>query len=142
MNVKVFATLPHAQKSGFAPMLYISNGTTNVSFYEKAFGAIELRRFGNDDGSIHVSEFIIGEAMFHLHEVTKNSNAFAPDPAIGGTTVIVGLFVDDVNAVVAQAVLAGAKIISPVQDYDYGYRQGDILDLFGHVWQIQQQLLP
>lgn len=40
----------------FAPQLYIANGVTDISFYEKAFGAIELRRWNNDDGTLHVAE--------------------------------------------------------------------------------------
>ena len=44
-------------KISFAPQLYIKNGVTDISFYEKAFSAVELRRFTNDDGSIHVAEF-------------------------------------------------------------------------------------
>ncbi|WP_216846722.1 hypothetical protein [Mucilaginibacter sp. L196] len=42
-------------KATFAPVLYIRNGTINIDFYKNAFGAIELRRFNNDDGSIHVA---------------------------------------------------------------------------------------
>ncbi|MEO7213205.1 VOC family protein [Mucilaginibacter sp.] len=138
MNVKVFdqESAPKAPK-GFAPELFIPNGITDVSFYEQAFGAVELRRFGNDDGSIHVSEFTIGSAMFHLHEQTRHSGGLSPDTK-GGTTVLIGLFVDDVHAVVAKAEAAGATISSPVQDYDYGYRQGTVIDPFGHQWQIQQ----
>ena len=121
----------------FAPMLYIPNGTTDISFYERAFDAQELRRFLNDDDTIHVSELSIGGAMFHLHEPTQHSSAL--NPAAGGyTTVIIGLFVDDVHAVMAQAEAAGGKITSPVEDYDYGYRQGNLTDPFGHNWQIQK----
>lgn len=139
MNVQVFQQ-SKAPKTGFAPMLYIPNGTTDVGFYEKAFGATEARRFGNDDGSIHVSEFMLGESMFHLHEVTRNSTALDPVATGGHTTVEIGLFVPDVHAVVAQAVHAGAKITSPAEDYDYGYRQATIMDPFGHLWQIQQAI--
>jgi PhnB protein len=141
MNVKVFnqGSAPKVPK-GFAPELFIPSGITDVSFYEKAFGAVELRRFGNDDGSIHVSEFSIGGSLFHLHEQTRNSSAVSPDAIDNGTTVVIGLFVDDVHAVVEQAVAAGAIITSPVQDYDYGYRQGSIRDPFGHLWQIQKAI--
>ncbi|MBD1363558.1 VOC family protein [Mucilaginibacter sp. ZT4R22] len=143
MNITINPAPPLANggwAAVFAPELFIPNGITDVSFYEKAFSAVELRRFGNDDGSIHVSEFSIGGTLFHLHEQTRNSNAVSPDAINGGTTVVIGLFVDDVHAVVAQAVAAGAIITSPVQDYDYGYRQGSIRDPFGHLWQIQKAI--
>ena len=56
----------------FAPQRFIKNGITNIDFYTKAFGATELRRWANDDGSIHVAELSIGGAIFHLHEHTNN----------------------------------------------------------------------
>ncbi|MDR6941909.1 VOC family protein [Mucilaginibacter pocheonensis] len=124
-------------KPTFAPQLVIPNGVTDISFYLKAFGATELRRFSNDDGTIHVSELSINGTLFHLHEQTGHSAAVSPDKN-NGTTVTIGLFVDDVYAVVARAVEAGATITSPVQDYDYGYRQGDIRDPFGHLWMIEK----
>ena len=119
-------------------MLIIPNGLTDVSFYTEAFGAVELRRFSNDDGSIHVLEFDLDGAIFHLHEQWE-TKLISPAKA-GASTVSVNIFVDDVDAVVARAVAAGAKVTSPVQDFDYGYRQGDIIDPFGHCWQIQKKI--
>ena len=126
-------------KPFFAPQLYIPNGIRDVSFYTKAFGAKELRRFSNDDATIHVSELSISGAIFHLHEVTTKPDHFAPDKH-RGTTVLLGLFVDDVDQYMASAISAGAVETSPAQDYDYGYRQGQIQDPFGHQWLIQKQI--
>lgn len=126
-------------KSFFAPELFIPNGVHDISFYEKAFRAVELRRFSNEDGSIHVSELRIDGALFHLHETTAKSDYFSPD-AHQGTTVCIGLFVPDVDAVMKNAIHAGAEEISPVRDYEYGYRQGTIKDPFGHYWQVQQKI--
>ena len=127
-------------KTFFAPELFINNGVTDVSFYEKAFGATEQLRFDNDDGSIHVVEFSIGGAIFHIHETTAKPQFFSPDKN-NGTTVTIGLFVMDVDEVMRSAINAGATEISPAQDYDYGYRQGTIKDPFGHYWQIQKKIL-
>ncbi|MDB5126363.1 VOC family protein [Mucilaginibacter sp.] len=127
-----------ATKTTFAPMLIIPNGITDVSFYTKAFGAEEMRRFSNDDDSIHVVEFSINGAIFHMHEQWE-TKLVSPQRA-GASTVSVNIFVEDVDAVVEQAVAAGAEITSPVQDFDYGYRQGDIIDPFGHCWQIQKKI--
>jgi PhnB protein len=126
-------------KPTFAPQLVIPNGVTDISFYIKAFGATELRRFSNDDGTIHVSELSINGALFHLHEQTLHSAAVSPDRH-KATTVTIGLFVEDVHAVVQQAILSGARLLSPVQDYDYGYRQGEVVDPFGHQWLIEKAI--
>ena len=117
-------------------MLIIPNGLTDVSFYTKAFGAVELRRFNNDDGTIHVVEFDLDGSVFHLHEQWE-TKLVSPEKA-GASTVSVNIFVEDVDAVVAQAVAAGAKVTSPAQDFDYGYRQADLIDIYGHCWQIQK----
>jgi len=124
-------------KAAFAPVLYIPTGTIDIDFYKNAFGAILLRRFSNDDGSVHVAEFTVDGAMFHLHEENYIKKAFSP-LSCNGTTVNIGLMVDDVDTVMAQALAAGAKEISPAQDYDYGLRQGDIIDPFDHHWTIQK----
>ncbi len=125
--------------TAFAPMLSIGTNVTDISFYEKAFSAVEVRRFSNDDGTIHVSELMIGDAMFHLHEDAYNGRYYSPHKH-NGTTVTIGLFVEDVQAVFDQAIAAGAELISPVKDYEYEMRQGELRDPFGHLWQIQKDL--
>ena len=122
----------------FAPQLIIDNGVTDISFYKDAFGATENLCFRNDDGSIHVAELSINGELFHLHEVTK-SNFFSPEK-YNGTTTIIGLFVPDVQAVMDKAIKAGATEISPTKDYEYGYRQGEIKDPFGHHWLIEKKI--
>ncbi|MDQ2720691.1 MAG: VOC family protein [Bacteroidota bacterium] len=125
-------------KPFFAPQLLINNGVKDISFYSKAFGAIENLCFYNDDGSIHVAELSINGAIFHLHEVTK-PHFFSPEK-YNGTTTIIGLFVPDVDIVIHNAINAGSIEISRAQDYEYGYRQGEIQDPFGHHWLIQKKI--
>lgn len=122
----------------FAPQLMIDNGVTDISFYTDAFGAAENLCFRNDDGSIHVAELSINGAIFHLHEVTK-SWFFSPGK-YNGTTAIIGLFVPDVQTVMAKALKAGATEISATKDYEYGYRQAEIKDPFGHHWLIEKKI--
>jgi PhnB protein len=129
----------NANKTFFAPELFIPNGVKDISFYENAFGAIEQMRFSNTDGSIHVAELCIDGAIFHIHEITAKEYFFSPDKN-NGTTVCIGLFVEDVHEVMKKALKAGAVEINPVQDYEYGYRQGSIKDPFGHYWQIQKKI--
>jgi len=75
--------------------------------------------------------------MFRLHE--EGARSPSPDKA-GSTTVTIGLTANDVHAVVEQAIAAGAMVLSPVTDYPYGYRQGEIRDPFGHIWLIEKLL--
>ncbi len=126
-------------KTAFVPQLAIAHGTMELEFYKKAFGAVETKHIVNDDGSIHVSEMFIDGAMFHFHEESYNNTTFSPSKYNGVTTTI-GLMVADADAVIAQALNAGARLISPAQSYDYGYRQGLIIDPLGHQWLIEMIL--
>jgi PhnB protein len=85
----------------FAPQLLIDNNVTDISFYERAFGATEHFCFRNDDNSVHVAELNINGAVFHLHEITKPW-FFAP-AKYNGTTTIIGLFVPNVDEVMRNA---------------------------------------
>ncbi len=126
-------------KPSFAPQLYIKSGIKDISFYEKALGAVEVRRFSNDDGSIHVAELSVNGALFHLHEEKIKAGRYNPE-LHNGITTLIGLFVPDVDAVMNSAIAAGAEMISPAQDYDYGYRQGEFKDPFGHLWMIEKKI--
>ncbi|GAB3217578.1 hypothetical protein GCM10027454_01480 [Algoriphagus aestuariicola] len=57
-----------------------------------------------------------------------------------GVTCVIGLFVQDVQAVMEKAIQAGATLVNPTTDYEYGYRQGMFRDPFGHFWQIQKKI--
>jgi len=57
-----------------------------------------------------------------------------------GTTIAIGLFVNDPNSVMAKALAAGGTVLDPVKDYDCQYRQGCLADPFGHHWLIEKKL--
>src|SRR6266700_186358 len=56
--------------------------------------------------------------------------------SLGGSSVTIHLYVEDVDAVARQAVAAGARMLRPVQDQFYGDRSGTLTDPFGHVWMV------
>jgi len=126
-------------KPAFAPQLFIPSGVKDISFYSKAFDAVEILNFKNEDGSVHVAELSINGTIFHLHEEGPPKGRLEPNK-VNGVTTLIGLFVDDVDLIMNNALKAGATLISPAQDYDYGYRQGDFLDPFGHQWMIEKKI--
>jgi PhnB protein len=125
----------------FAPHLYLTNVAAAIDFYRAAFGAIELRRWSNPDGTVHVAELQIGGALFHLHEERPDAGQFSPQ-TLKGTSSQIGVFDDDPDALFASAVVAGAQVLSAMQDFDYGYRQGVVVDPFGHQWLLQRRIPP
>ena len=123
----------------FAPMIYLKTVAPAIAFYKKAFDAVVMRQWNNDDGSVHVAEMAIGGALFHLHEEVVRNNEFSP-VKLNGTTIAIGLFVNDPHAVMTKAVAAGGKELDPVRDYDYQYRQGCVEDPFGHHWLLEKKI--
>ena len=123
----------------FAPHLYLKNVAAGMEFYSKAFGAVELRRFSNDDGSVHVAEMAIDGSIFHIHEESPRIKQWSPE-TLKGTSSLIGVFATDPDALFNSAIAAGGIIVDPIQDFDYGYRQGIVADPFGHQWLLQRRI--
>lgn len=120
-------------------MLYLKHeeGEAAIEFYKEAFGAKVFRSFSNDDGTIHVAELEVEGSMFRFHEEKPSAGETSPR-TIGVTTCGIHLRVADPDALMARAVEAGAEELSPMQDYFYGYRQGELKDPFGHRWTLEK----
>jgi PhnB protein len=114
------------------PELWIDRADVAVTFYQAAFGARVLHRVG--EGSEIVAQLAVGDAAFWVSPGGADGPRFSPQ-AIGGATGRTLLVVDDPDAMVAQAVTAGATAASAVAD-EHGWRLGRIFDPFGHEWEI------
>ena len=119
------------------PMLYLKDLSAAIEFYTKAFGASVRWKITNPDETVHVAELTIPPTIFRLHEEVSGNHHLSP-LTLQGTPVVVGLLVEDPDQVAKQAVIAGATEVSPVKDYEYGYRQGSIVDPFGHHWCLEK----
>jgi len=119
-------------------MLSVRRGAKAVEFYQAAFGARELFRIEDPHGSV-VAQLGVGESNFWVADESPPHRNFSPE-SLGGATARMILVVDDPDAVFAQAVAAGAILVSPVKDQEYGWRQGRVVDPFGHHWEISKPL--
>ncbi len=117
------------------PYLSVRGAASAIEFYKKAFGATETLRLMDPSGRIGHAEIRIGESRLMLADEFPEYGNLGPQSR-GGATASLSLEVDDVDASAAQAVAAGAKLLSPVKDEFYGERCGKVEDPFGHIWQI------
>jgi PhnB protein len=115
------------------PYLCIKGAAEAIEFYKRAFNAEESSRFLTPTGEIGHAEIRIGDSTIMLAD-EYNEMAFRSPSMLGGSSVGLLVYVDDVDNLFAQAVNAGAKVISPAQDQFYGDRSGELEDPFGHVW--------
>lgn len=118
---------------GATPYLSVKDAARAIEFYKKAFGAREVMRMPQPDGKIGHAELRIGAAPIMLADEFPEMNFRSPQ-SLGGTPVNILVYVNDVDALVSQAVTAGAKLSRPVADQFYGDRVGVLEDPFGHSW--------
>jgi PhnB protein len=117
------------------PYLIIKGAAQAIEFYKKAFGAKEVMRFPDPSGRIGHAEVKIGDSHIMLSDEAPEMGYRSP-LSLGGSPVSIMLYLEDVDAVVGQAVAAGAKLVKPVADQFYGDRSGVVEDPFGHTWYV------
>lgn len=123
------------------PQLSVRHGREALAFYAAAFGAVEEHRVGGtDDSPAVVAQLRIGEARFWVADESPEHANHSPH-GLGGTTTRMLLVVEDPDAVVAQAVAAGAVEVHPVVP-EHGWLLGRIRDPHGHDWEIGRPTGP
>ena len=116
------------------PYLTVKNAAEAIDFYKRAFGAEEIVVMRGPDGkSTMHAEIKIGDSMLMLADEWPQGEIKAPK-TIGGTTVGIFLYVQDVDAVFNRAVAAGATTIMPPTDMFWGDRYSKLSDPYGHNW--------
>jgi PhnB protein len=117
------------------PYLSVDDAEAAIDFYRRAFGATEQARMASPDGKIAHAELQIGDSKVMLSDAFPQFTV-KPPKDIGGTTVGIFMYVEDVDEVFRQAVEAGATSTMEPEDQFWGDRFGTVTDPFGHNWQI------
>ncbi len=94
---------------------------------------------GGPDGKIGHAEIEIGDSVVMLADEFPDMGVRSAK-TIGGSPVLVVLYVDDVDATFAAAVDAGATVLEELEDKFYGDRAGQIEDPFGHRWSLMTHI--
>jgi len=130
-NVKA---IPEGYRS-VTPYLIVSGAAKAIEFYKNVFGATEIMRMAAPSGKVGHAEIKIGDSAIMLADEHPEMGARSPQ-SIGGSPVSLMLYIEDVDAVFARALGAGAKQLRPVEDKFYGDRSGTLSDPFGHTWTV------
>jgi len=117
------------------PSLAVENAAEAIEFYKRAFGAKERMRMSTPMGTIGHAELEIGDSVLMLADPMPQSTV-KPPKDLGGTSVGIFLYVEDVDEVAQQVVDAGGTVTMPVEDQFWGDRFGVVADPYGHQWQI------
>jgi len=121
------------------PHLVVRGVAAAVAWYTTAFGADELLRNAAPDGErIMHCEMLLGDSRFFVVDEFPGA-AWSP-VSLGGTSVTLHLYVEDVDGLFERAVAGGAEVILPVSDQFWGDRYGMLRDPFGHRWSIASRV--
>jgi PhnB protein len=117
------------------PYLCVDGAKDAMEFYAKVLGAEERMHMPGPDGKIGHAELEVGQSLIMLSDPFPEGGVRDPK-AIGGTPVMISVYVEDVDAVFEAALAAGATEVRPVENQFYGDRTGQFEDPFGHRWSV------
>jgi uncharacterized glyoxalase superfamily protein PhnB len=113
------------------PVLIYPDVRAAVEWLQSAFGFEEKVRIGD----AHRSQLAFGtDGAVVVADVRRDKVA----PSGGVVTQEIKLRVDDVDAVLARALEAGAQVLEEPNTYEYGERSCLVEDPFGHRWELTQ----
>jgi PhnB protein len=117
------------------PYLIVKGAANAIDYYKRAFGATELFRMADDTGTVGHAEIKIGDSVIMLADETPGAVCHTPR-SLGGSSVGLMIYVNDVDTVFKRAVEAGGKSLRPLTNQFYGDRSGTLEDPYGHVWTV------
>jgi PhnB protein len=110
-----------------APYLVVEDSRAAIDFYRRAFGATEHGLIPTPDGRVAHAEVKIGDTVVRLCDNLPIFEPQAPS-VLGGTTVEIFLFVEDVDATVRRAADAGATVKAEPTNQFWGDRLARLIE--------------
>ena len=128
-----------ADSPWISPYLAVSDVRQSIEFYERAFGFSLLHTVeGPDNAPIHAT-LTYHEGMIMLgaedrsKELPRESLGRTPS-SLGGSGLVLYAYAEDVDALHARAVEAGARVGFPPEEMWWGDRVCLLFDPDGHAW--------
>jgi PhnB protein len=128
-----------SQPHDITPHIVVRGAARAAEWYAEALGAQERARIAVPDGRLMSVELWFGDSPVMVADEFPEMGVVSP-LTVGGTSTVLNLRTDDVDALWARALAAGAEVLQPVQDAFWGDRHGQITDPFGHRWGLAQHV--
>lgn len=113
--------------STVSPYLIVDGASQTIAFLTTVFGAVELRRFADDDGKIMHAEVRLDDSVIMLGDGT------ADWPSLPAH---VHIYVADVDVTYQRALAAGATTVMAPVKKDDADKRGGVKDAGGTTWWI------
>jgi PhnB protein len=121
------------------PHIVVRDAAHAAEWYAEALGAEERGRLPLPGGKLMYAELWFGDSAVMVADEFSEMGVLSPQ-SVGGTSVTLNLFTEDVDALWVRAVDAGAEVLHPLQDAFWGDRHGQLTDPFGHRWGLAQHV--
>ena len=121
------------------PHIVVTDADAAGAWYARAFGADERSRVPLPGGRVMTIELAIGDSSLHVASEFADAGILSP-LTIGGTATVLQIQTDDADALWARALGAGADVRHELADQFWGERHGQVVDPFGHRWNIAQRV--
>jgi len=129
--------IPDRYRYAVIPHIMVDDAAAAIDFYQRAFGAREDFRIDAPGGGILHAEITVGRSVLMLGDAGPETGASpfaAPASLGGGTSVMLHVFVPDVDGLAERAEAAGAEVLQPPTDMFHGDRTAVVKDPSGHMW--------
>src|SRR5690606_29899099 len=97
------------------PFIVCADAARAIEFYRQVFGAEVLSRQDGPDQTVAHAEIRIGDSIVQLSDPLPGYGLVPPDPDASSASL--AYYCEDVDAVFAKAVAAGATVREPVQTF-------------------------
>lgn len=113
------------------PYLLYADVDAALSFLARAFGFEERLRYTGAEGYVSHAEMRLGQGIIFLGDPGDD---YRNPKQLGQGTVLMNVYVDDVDKHCERARAAGAEILEEPADQEYGERRYAAVDPEGHRW--------
>ncbi|MGK7867326.1 VOC family protein [Falsiroseomonas sp. E2-1-a20] len=116
------------------PCLRYADAPAAIDWLERAFGFRRGLVVPDDKGGIAHAELHYGTSGLVMLGSPRADSLGQPPGALGGISGTIYLRTPDADAAHARAVAAGAEVLRPLEETDYGSRDFTVRDPQGQVW--------
>jgi PhnB protein len=121
------------------PHIVVPDAARAAEWYVDALGAEERNRIPVPGGKLMSVELWFGDSAVMVADEFPEMGVLSPQ-SVGGTSTVLNLYVEDVDALWERAMGAGAEVLHPLGDTFWGDRHGQITEPFGHRWGLAQHV--
>jgi uncharacterized glyoxalase superfamily protein PhnB len=115
------------------PILRYHDARGAIRWLCAAFGFVEVFSVPESGEFVRHAQLILGTNIIMMGSVRPDDGITTPK-VLGASTQALSVYVEDPDAHFHRAQAAGAEVLTPPTDTDFGAREYHVRDLEGHFW--------